>query len=64
MSSMDFSRRDFLRGAVMLAGAGGRLAFRGFRGTYEVEATSNGRTVKRQFAVGGAASAPVEIVVA
>ena len=51
-------RTDFERDA-----AGGRLAFRGFRGTYEVEATSNGRTVKRQFAVGGAASAPVEIVV-
>ena len=44
--------------------AGGRLAFRGFRGTYEVEATSNGRTVKRQFAVGNAALGPVEIVVA
>jgi len=44
--------------------AGGRLAFRGFRGTYEVEATSNGRTVKRQFAVGNAAPGPVEIVVA
>ena len=29
--------------------AGGRLSFRGFCGTYEVEATSNGRTVKRQF---------------
>ena len=44
--------------------AGGRLAFRGFRGTYEVEATSNRRTVKRQFAVGNAALGPVEIVVA
>ena len=100
------SRRDFLRHAVMLAGAGvtaplwaamkydrnavlryfragaaatdarvkagieanrkgdapgGRLSFRGFCGTYEVEATSNGRTVKRQFHVGNASSAPIEI---
>ena len=31
---------------------GGRLSFRGFRGTYEVEATSNGRTVRREFHVG------------
>lgn len=34
------------------AAPGGRLSFRGFCGTYEVEATSNGRTVKRQFHVG------------
>ncbi len=31
---------------------GGRLSFRGFRGTYEVEAMSNGRTVRREFHVG------------
>ena len=41
--------------------AGGRLSFRGFCGTYEVEATSNGRTVKRQLHVGNASSAPIEI---
>ncbi len=31
---------------------GGRLPFRGFCGTYEVEAVSNGRTVKHEFHVG------------
>lgn len=31
---------------------GGRLSFRGFCGTYEVAAVSNGRTVKREFHVG------------
>ncbi len=44
-----------LRGSRRRGGAdapGGRLSFRGFCGTYEVETTSNGRTVKRQFHVG------------
>jgi len=44
--------------------AGGRLSFRGFCGTYEVEATSNGRTVKREFHLARANPAPVEITVA
>ncbi len=43
---------------------GGRLSFRGFCGTYEVEATSYGRTVKRQFHIGNAASIPIEISIA
>lgn len=38
--------------ALTAIASGGRLSFRGFCGTYEVEATSNGRTVKRQFHVG------------
>ena len=97
------SRRDFLRNAVMLAGAGvtamdarvkagieanrkgdltlvftdtqgrtnfdreaagGRLSFRGFCGTYEVEATSNGRTVKREFHLAREHPVPVEISIA
>ena len=29
--------------------SGGRLSFRGFYGTYEIEVTSNGKTVKRDF---------------
>ena len=29
--------------------SGGRMAFRGFHGTYEIEATSNGKTVTREF---------------
>ena len=57
-SEKKLPRRDFDRDA-----AGGRLSFRGFCGTYEVEATSNGRTVKRQFHVGTAASAPIEIII-
>ena len=42
---------------------GGRLSFRGFCGMYEVEATSNGRTVKRQFHVGRKNPAPVCIAI-
>ena len=42
---------------------GGRLSFRGFCGTYEVEATSNGRTVKRQFHVGHENPAPVCVTI-
>ena len=44
--------------------AGGRMSFRGFCGTYEVEATSNGRTVKRQFHVARENPAPVCISIA
>jgi GH35 family endo-1,4-beta-xylanase len=44
--------------------AGGRLSFRGFCGTYEVEATSNGRTVKREFHVGRENPAPVKMAIA
>ena len=42
---------------------GGRMSFRGFCGTYEVEATSNGRTVKRQFHVGRENPRPIGIMV-
>ena len=52
-------RTNFARDA-----ADGQLSFRGFCGTYEVEATSNGRTVKRQFHVGNASSTPIEITLA
>ena len=44
--------------------AGGRLSFRGFCGTYEVEATSNGRTVKREFHLARENPAPVELTIA
>ena len=40
---------------------GGWLSFRGFCGTYEVEAISNGRTVRRQFHVGRENSDPIKI---
>lgn len=43
--------------------AGGRMAFRGFCGTYEMEATSNGRTVRREFHLGRVNPAPVTVVV-
>ena len=43
--------------------AGGRMAFRGFCGTYEIEATSNGRTVRREFHLGRVNPAPVTVVV-
>ena len=41
--------------------AGGRLSFRGFCGTYEVEAISNGRTIKREFHIARENPAPVAI---
>lgn len=41
--------------------SGGRFSFRGFRGTYEVEATSGGRTVKREFRIGGSDAGTVEV---
>ena len=44
--------------------AGGRLSFRGFCGTYEVEATSNGRMVKREFHLARENPAPVELTIA
>ncbi len=43
--------------------SGGRMAFRGFHGTYEIEATSNGRTVTREFHLGAMNVVPVEVVV-
>ena len=43
--------------------SGGRMAFRGFHGTYEIEATSNGRTVTREFHLGATNVVPVEVVV-
>ncbi len=43
--------------------SGGRMALRGFRGTYEIEATSNGRTVTREFHIGAMNVVPVEVVV-
>ena len=43
---------------------GGRLSFRGFCGTYEVEATSNGRTVRREFHVGRENPSPIEMTIA
>lgn len=52
-------RTNFTRDA-----SGGSLSFRGFCGTYEVEATSNGRTIKREFHVGRTNHTPVEIVIA
>ena len=42
---------------------GGRMSFRGFCGTYEVEATSNGRTVKRQFHLGQENPHPIGIMI-
>ena len=44
--------------------AGGQLSFRGFCGTYEVEATSNGRNVRHQFHVGRENTSPVEMTIA
>lgn len=43
--------------------AGGRLSFKGFHGTYELEATSNGKTVKREFHVGHSKSNDLELVI-
>jgi len=43
---------------------GGRFAFRGFHGTYELEATSNGKTVRKTFRVNPAFVDKMEIVIA
>ena len=43
--------------------AGGRMAFRGFHGTYEIEATSNGKTVTREFHLGPINFLNVEVTI-
>ena len=43
--------------------SGGRMAFRGFHGTYEIEATSNGKTVTREFHLGPINFSNVEVTV-
>ena len=67
------TRHDFKYGANLFGrewrtnferdASGGRLSFRGFCGTYEVEATSNGRTVKREFHVGREKPRSIGIVI-
>ena len=42
---------------------GGRFAFRGFRGTYEIEATANGRTVRREIHIGKESPDRMEIAI-
>ena len=42
---------------------GGEFAFRGFRGTYELEATANGRTVKQEFRINPGFANRIEIKV-
>jgi len=43
--------------------SGGRMAFRGFHGTYEIEATSNGKTVTREFHLGPVNFSNVEVTI-
>ena len=43
---------------------GGRFAFRGFKGEYELEATANGKTVKKDFRISPDFSSALEITVA
>ncbi|MBR4257423.1 MAG: hypothetical protein IKQ17_00160 [Kiritimatiellae bacterium] len=43
--------------------SGGRMAFRGFHGTYEIEATSNGKTVTREFHLGPINFPNVEVTI-
>ena len=43
--------------------SGGRMAFRGFHGTYEIEATSNGKTVTREFHLGPINFSDVEMTI-
>ena len=43
--------------------SGGRMAFRGFHGTYEIEATSNGKTVTREFHLGAINFSNVEVTI-
>ena len=43
---------------------GGEFAFRGFRGTYELEATANGKTVRREFRLNPAFPGSADVVVA
>lgn len=40
---------------------GGEFAFRGFKGTYELEATANGKTVRREFRINPAFPDTVEV---
>ena len=40
---------------------GGEFAFRGFKGTYELEATANGKTVHREFRINPAFPGTVEV---
>ena len=42
---------------------GGQFSFRGFHGTYELEATANGRTVKQEFRLNPAFADRIEIKV-
>ena len=51
-------RTDFVRDV-----SGGRLDFRGFCGTYEITATSNGRTTKQTIHVGRRNPVPMRITV-
>ena len=43
---------------------GGEFAFRGFKGTYELEATANGKTVRREFRLNPAFPGSSDVVVA
>jgi hypothetical protein len=42
---------------------GGEFAFRGFKGTYELEATANGKTVRREFRINPAFPSSVDVIV-
>ena len=42
---------------------GGEFAFRGFKGTYELEATANGKTVRREFRINPAFPSSVDVTV-
>ena len=43
---------------------GGEFAFRGFKGTYELEAIANGKTVRREFRINHALPNSIDVVVA
>lgn len=43
---------------------GGRFAFRGFKGEYELEATANGKTVKKNFHISPDLSSAMEVTIA
>ena len=42
---------------------GGRFSFRGFHGTYELEASANGRTMKQEFRINPEFSDKLEFTV-
>ena len=44
--------------------SGGEFASRGFKGTYELEATANGKTVRREFRINPAFPSSVDVTVA